>query len=65
MDGRKNNGGKREGAGRPPLVTKKKAMTFRMDFDVEAILDEAQNKSKLINECVRLIAQTNVAGADT
>ena len=65
MDKRKNNGGRRIGAGRPASEVKKKSLTFRMDPDVESILNEAQNKSRLINECVRLIAQTNVAGADT
>ena len=47
-----NPGGKRPGAGRPN-VEKRKTCAFRMDKDVEEILDQVENKSVYINECIR------------
>lgn len=65
MDKRKNNGGRRIGAGRPASEVKKKSLTFRMDPDVEAILYGVQNKSRFINDRIRLITQINATGSDT
>lgn len=54
MDGRKNNGGKRVGAGRPPVKNRKKTFSFSADEDVEKKLNDVENRSRFINESVRL-----------
>lgn len=53
MDKRKNNGGKRAGAGRPPVKNRKKTFSFSADEDVERKLDNVENRSRFINDCVR------------
>ena len=53
MDKRKNNGGKRAGAGRPPVKNRKKTFSFSVDKDVEKKLNDIENRSRFINDCVR------------
>lgn len=52
QDGRKNNGGKREGAGHPFNATTK-AISFRMDIDLLESLPSTVNRNGYINDAVR------------
>ncbi len=41
------------GAGRPKKERTKKLVTFRLDEDLEEFIASAENRSKLINACIR------------
>lgn len=41
------------GAGRPPKEQTKKVITFRIDEDLKDFIDSAENRSELINACIR------------
>ena len=51
-DGRRNNGGKREGAGHPFNATTK-AMSFRMDMDLLKNIPPGTNRNGYINCAIR------------
>ncbi len=52
QDGRKNNGGRREGAGHPFNATTK-AISLRMDIDLLESLPKNINRNGYINDAVR------------
>lgn len=51
-DGRKNNGGTREGAGHPFNATTK-PMSFRIDMDLLENFPEGLNRNRYINSAIR------------
>lgn len=50
QDKKENRGGKREGAGRPKGTSKLYA--FRADKEVSAFIDEQENKTEFIRDCI-------------
>ena len=50
QDKKDNRGGKREGAGRPKCTSKLYA--FRADKEVSAFIDEQENKTEFIRDCI-------------
>lgn len=50
-DKKSKRGGRREGAGRPK--SNRKMVAFRADVDVLRKLEEVENKTEYINECIR------------
>lgn len=54
MIGKKENwGGRREGAGRPKSEATKKQMSLTIDSDLVTYVEEQENKSKFVNDCIR------------
>jgi hypothetical protein len=51
-DGRRNNGGKRDGAGHPFNATTK-AMSFRIDMDLLENFPDGMNRNGYINSAIR------------
>lgn len=51
-------GGRRKGAGRPPKKVKSRFYTVRVAGELAPFVDANENKSKFINDCIRMIVNS-------